>query len=128
VSATPAWADRDGYYCVGRNYIAYQFGIAPPPIAPHRLYVISVAGTTGIGEPAVLELPQFQVHGLLCKEQMVQIASRDAIYTVQLDSARRPVRYEMTLWADPQHAPPQFIGHEKNLGASHRRAEEAGAL
>ena len=114
--AAPAWADSDGYYCVGRNYIAYQFGLAPPPIAPHHLYVIRLGGTPGIGEPAILELPQFQIHGLLCDVQTIQIASHDAIYTVQLDSALRPVRYKKTKWADPRHTPPPFIGRYKNLG------------
>ncbi len=66
-SATPVWADSDGYYCIGRDYIAYQFGFAPPPIAQHRLYIIRVGGAAGIGEPAMFELPQFQVHGLLCQ-------------------------------------------------------------
>jgi hypothetical protein len=116
LSATPAWADSDGYYCVGRDYIAYQIGFAPPPIAQHRLYVIGVGGAAGIGEPAIFELPQFQVHGLLCNERTVQLAGWDAIYTVQLDSTLRPVRYETTPWADRQHTPPQFVGHQQNLG------------
>jgi hypothetical protein len=115
VSAT-AWADSDGYYCVGRDYIAYQFGFAPPPTAQHRLYVIRVGGVAGIEEPAILDLPQFQVHGLLCNERTVQIASWDAIYTVQLDSTLRPVHYEKAPWADHQHTPPQFVGHQQNLG------------
>src|SRR5919199_931436 len=113
--AAPAWADSDGYYCIGPDYIAYQFGFAPPPVAQHRLYIIGL-GAAGIGEPAIFELPQFQVHGLLCNERTVQLASSDAIYTVQLDSARRPVRYEMTPWADRRHTPPQFVGHAQNLG------------
>lgn len=116
LSATPAWADSDGYYCVGRDYIAYQFGFAPPPVARHRLYIISLGGAAGIGEPAFVELPQFQVHGLLCNERTVQLAGWDAIYTVRLDSTLRPVRYEIAAWADRQHTPPQFIGHQQNLG------------
>ena len=24
-----AYADSDGYYCIGRGYLAYQFGMAP---------------------------------------------------------------------------------------------------
>jgi hypothetical protein len=114
--ATPASADSDGYYCVGRDYIAYQFGVAAPPIAEHRLYIIRVGGAAGIGEPAIFELPQFQVHGLLCNERNVQLAGWDAIYTVQLDSTLRPVRYQIAPWADPQHIPPQFVGHQQNLG------------
>jgi hypothetical protein len=33
-------ADSDGYYCVGPDYLAYQFGMAYPPVAPHRLFVV----------------------------------------------------------------------------------------
>lgn len=35
-----AHADSDGYYCDGQGYLAYQFGMAPPPVAPHRLHVL----------------------------------------------------------------------------------------
>jgi hypothetical protein len=114
--ATPASADSDGYYCIGRDYIAYQFGFAPPPIAEHRLYIIRVGGAAGIGEPAVFKLPQFQVHGLLCNERTVQLAGWDAIYTVQLDSTLRPVRYQIAPWADRPQPPSQFVGHQQNLG------------
>jgi hypothetical protein len=116
-SAAPAWADSDGYYCVGRDYIAYQFGFAQPPVAQHRLSIIAVGGATPLREPATLELPQFQVRGILCNQRTVQLAALNAIYTVELDSALRPVRYAMAPWADRQHTPPQFVGHEQNLGA-----------
>jgi len=116
VLAAPAWADSSGYYCVGRDYIAYQFGFAAPPVAPHRLYVIRLGGAAGIAEPAVVELPQFQVHGIVCTERSVQLAAADTIYTVQLDSKGLPVRYETTPWLDHQHTPPQFVGHSQKLG------------
>src|SRR5438046_6063641 len=94
VLAAPAWADRSGYYCVGRDYIAYQFGFAAPPVAPHRLYVIRLGGAAGITEPAGLELPPFQVGGMLCTERSVQRASVDVIYTVQAHATGWRVRCE----------------------------------
>ena len=33
-----AYADSDGYYCAGPGYLAYQFGMAPKSVAPHRLH------------------------------------------------------------------------------------------
>jgi hypothetical protein len=111
-----AFADSDGYYCVGRGFIAYQFGFAAPPARQHRVYVISF-GPSGMTSPAVLELPQFQVHGMLCANQVIQIAAYDAIYTVHLDSMNRPTDYETTPWADQQNTPPAFVGHSLNLGA-----------
>jgi hypothetical protein len=53
-----AYADSDGYYCVGHGYIAYQFGFAAPPVGPHHLYVVRFGGASEIEAPAVLELPQ----------------------------------------------------------------------
>ncbi len=53
-----AYADSDGYYCIGRGYLAYQFGLAAPPTRPHRLTVIRFGDVSGIQPPAVLELPQ----------------------------------------------------------------------
>src|SRR5437667_7977882 len=91
-----AYADSDGYYCAGREYVAYQFGFAAPPIGPHRLYVVRFGGTSGIEAAAVLDLPQFQVHGILCGERTVEIAAYDAIYSVRLDAAMRPSVYDPT--------------------------------
>jgi hypothetical protein len=96
--AGPAWSDSDGYYCVGRDYLAYQFGLAAPPIASHHLYVIRFGGEQGISEPSIIELPQFQVQGMLCAESTVELEAYDGLYVVQLDSRRRPISYEMTRW------------------------------
>jgi len=119
-----AYADSDGYYCAGREYVAYQFGFAAPPIGPHRLYVVRFGGTSGIEAAAVLDLPQFQVHGILCGERTVEIAAYDAIYSVRLDAAKRPIGYDTTPWADHQSTPPQFVGHSLNLGALSRAARD----
>ena len=86
-----AYADSDGYYCVGRSYLAYQFGVAPLPVAPHRLSVIRTRGPAGIPRPAMLELPQFQVHGMRCGEGWIDVAAFTAIYHVILDESDRPV-------------------------------------
>lgn len=115
--ATPlrAVADSDGYYCVGPHYFAYQFGFAAPPIGPNRLYVISL-DSERISAPAVLDLPQFQNHGILCEDQAVKLAAYDAIYTVHLNAGFQPTGYEVTPWADHQHTPPEFVGRWLNLG------------
>jgi hypothetical protein len=113
-----AHADSDGYYCVGPGYLAYQFGMAPKPIAPHRVYVLSTRGPKGIPEPAVLELPQFQVHGMSCGEGWIDVASFTAIYRVTLDKDDRPVRYEMTTSFAGQPVPQTFIRSQRqNLGS-----------
>jgi hypothetical protein len=117
-----AYADSDGYYCVGPGYLAYQFGLAPPPVAPHHLYVLRFSSAAGIQEPVSIDLPQFQVHGILCDAHMVRLAGWDAIYSVQLDTTFRPIRYNLTPRSDPQHLPPEFVGASRNLGGFNRIA------
>jgi hypothetical protein len=117
-----AHADSDGYYCVGRGYIAYQFGFAAPAVATHRLHIIRFGGASGVEAPIEFDIPQFQVHGILCSARSVRLAAYDAIYTVQLDEMNRPVRYDSVPWKDRAHIPPEFVGHSQNLGAWNRSA------
>jgi hypothetical protein len=118
-----AYADSDGYYCVGRGYLAYQFGMAPQPVAPHRLYVLRVGTSSGIPEPVAIELPQFQVHGLHCGEGWVDVAAFTAIYRVTLDETAKPTRYAVRPLAEGQKTPPDF-GPQRNLGMFSRGAED----
>ena len=111
-----AYADSDGYYCTGPGYLAYQFGMPPKPVALHRVYVISTRGPEGIPEPAALELPQFQVHGILCGEGWVDVASFTTVYRITLDEKLRPARYEVLGPLD-QPIPQVFIRSQfQNLG------------
>ena len=109
-------ADSDGYYCVGRDYLAYQIGLAAPPIASHRLYVVQLAGEQAMSAPVVMDIPQFQVHGMLCDQTTVELESFDGVYKVHLDAARRPAGYEFTRWADPQHHPSLSPGGSPRIG------------
>jgi hypothetical protein len=115
VGAGEAYADSDGYYCVGRGYLAYQFGMAPLPVAPHRFYVVRIGTTAGIAEPVALELPQFQVHGLRCGDGWIEVASFTAIYRITLDANTHPSRYEMRPFGDGQKIPSEFLP-PRNLG------------
>lgn len=95
--------------------VRYQFGLAAPPVAPHRLFVMALEAS-GPRVPAVLELPQFQVHGMLCGDRVIQILAFDAVYEVTLDTAARPVGYTLTPRLDRGVVPPRFIGSSNNLG------------
>jgi hypothetical protein len=97
-----AHADSDGYYCIGPSYLAYQFAMAS--VAPHLLYVIRTNGPEGIPEPAVLELPQFQVHGMRCGDRSIDVAAFTAAYRVMLDESDRPIRYEVQPFLDGQQS------------------------
>lgn len=115
LGANSAYADSDGYYCVGRGYLAYQFGMAPKPVAPHHLYVIRLGTNRGIAEPVAIDLPQFQVHGLRCGEGWIDVAAFTAIYHVTLDGDARPVRFDIRPFAEGQTVPPEFYP-QRNLG------------
>jgi hypothetical protein len=113
-----AYADSDGYYCIGRGYLAYQFGLAAPPTRPHRLTVIRFGDVSGSQPPAVLELPQFQVHGMQCGEDWIDVASFAAIYRVTLDASDRPVGYTEQPFPAGQGIPQEFIRSQvQNLSA-----------
>ena len=113
-----AYADSDGYYCIGRGYLAYQFGFAAPSTGPHRLSVIRFSGASGIQSPAVLDLPQFQVHGMRCGEGWIDVAAFTNVYRVTLDQNSRPVGYEVRLSPDGQKISQEFILSQiHNLGA-----------
>ena len=119
LGAGTAYADSDGHYCIGRGYLAYQFGFAAPSIRPHRLSVIRFSGASGIQSPAVLDLPQFQVHGMQCGEGWIDVAAFTNIYRVTLDENNRPVRYQVRPFPNGQKIPQAFIlSQVQNLGPS----------
>jgi hypothetical protein len=119
-----AYADSDGYYCVGRGYLAYQFGMAPQPVAPHHLYVLRIGTSSGIPEPMAIGLPQFQVHGLHCGDGWIEVAAFTAIYRVTLDEAAKPTRYAVRPLAEGQQIPSEFWP-QRNLGMGSRGAEDS---
>jgi hypothetical protein len=115
-AAGSAYADSDGYYCIGPGYLAYQFGFAAPSERPHRLYMVRIGGPAVISEPVVLELPQFQVHGMECAERRIRLASFDAVYTVPLDANREPASVLVAPLAERGRWPAEFTGRQQNLG------------
>jgi len=117
VAPAAAYADSDGYYCTGPGYLAYQFGMAPKSLPPHRVYIINLGGPESIPEPTALELPQFQVHGMVCGERWIDVASFTTVYRITLDEDLRPTRYEVHRPLD-QPIPQVFIRSQlQNLGA-----------
>ncbi|MGH7460797.1 MAG: hypothetical protein ACREMA_07185 [Longimicrobiales bacterium] len=84
-------ADSDRYYCVGPGYIAYQFGMAAPGKAPHRLHVVRYPGGR-IASADSIQLPQFQVHGMRCRADGVDVVSWDAVHSVAFDARGRLAR------------------------------------
>lgn len=115
--AAPAYADSDGYYCVGGNYLAYQFGHAAPSATPHRLYLVWLGTPRVIGEPVAFALPNFQVHGMVCEEGRIRIAAFDRLYDITLDDRARPRTFAETVFDKPRAIPwADAASHQRNLG------------
>ena len=115
VAATPAtaYADSDGYYCIGPGYFAFQLGM-DTPANPVRVSVVR----TGDMEPISIRLAPFQVHGMVCGERAVQLLGWDNAYQVILDASQRPVRFTTTPLVKPGARPPEFEPDQSgNLGA-----------
>lgn len=89
VSTSHATADSDGYYCVGKDYLAYQFAFTNGA-SEHYLAVISLARGFALDEPATIELPAFQVHGMRCNATSIELHDLTTIYGVDISDRDTP--------------------------------------
>jgi hypothetical protein len=127
LNAGAARADSDGYYCLGPGYVAWQFGMAPPSVRPHRLSIVTY-GNGAMSQPATILLPPFQVHGMRCRAGAVDVVSFYSTHTVLLDSAGKPIRVDSTALAAPGRLPPWAIGSQaRNLALGSRAARTLNA-
>ena len=108
-----AQADSDGYFCVGPNYLAYELSFSLGSSA-HHLYVLRLDGSV-IEHPVVVPLPSFQVHGMRCRLQEVQLLGWDSVYTVSLTPFTQPALLGSAPWQPAGTVPPDFA--PANLGA-----------
>lgn len=89
--SVPAWPDSDGYFCVGRDYIAFELSFSGQDHT-HRLHVMRFHDPSRWTEHVTVELPDFQTHGLKCEPSMVSLAGWDSIYNVGWrDASSTPV-------------------------------------
>ncbi len=85
--ASGAGADSDGYYCAGPGYIAWETrGFHTDRV--HRLHLITLDGASGSGPRQVLELPDFELHGLRCEAQSIDIYAYDSLHAIALVDGR----------------------------------------
>lgn len=121
----PAAANSDGYYCIGPNYLAYQFAFSNG-VQRHQLAVVPLTHGFTIDEPVTVELPEFQVRGMRCNQTSVELRDDHAVYGVDIADrehavliGRKPLDPEMSyrfqrsnlgLWA--------FSGFQSNGAAA----------
>lgn len=84
-----ARADSDGYYCAGQGYLAYQWNGMSVPTSGHVLRIIALDGRDE--EPDEVTLESFQVHGMKCSAERIELRGWNAIYSVVLSKERKGV-------------------------------------
>jgi hypothetical protein len=88
----PAAADSDGYYCVGRDYLAYETRFVTTP-SKHNLYVVHLCGAAGIMAAPPIAIDDFQVHGMRCLPNVVELMAWNGIHSVDISaSAKKPMK------------------------------------
>lgn len=104
-----ARADSDGYYCAGPGYLAYQWNGMSIPTSGHVLRIVALDGRDE--EPDEVALESFQVHGMKCSAERVELRGWNAIYSVVLSKERRGVFEGKRAFDEPN--PPGF--NQSNL-------------
>jgi hypothetical protein len=110
VAVESAYADSDGFYCVGPGFLAVEFrSFAMPGIdAPHILKIVRLDEVQGPRWAGQVALEDFQPHTLNCTADRVDISgagNRDrglVSYVVALDTSGMPRIVSHT--TDPQHS------------------------
>jgi len=87
--ARDAHADSDGWFCVGPNYVGYELSFSAGQDG-HFLGVATLGGKDGISGPARVTIPDFQVHGMACKRDSVELLGWEAVYVVDIRNPLSP--------------------------------------
>jgi hypothetical protein len=113
-----AAADSDGYYCIGKGYVAYETRLSNWP-AGHFLHIIRVAHRSGISEQAPIPLEEFQVHGMTCRDTEVVLQGWAKRYSVQLSGGGAPaVKATSVSLAQSPTLEPQNLGMLAKVGVT----------
>lgn len=108
-------ADSDGYFCVGPTYLAYQFSFSDS-IPGHNLFIIDLSDLRSQSTPQVVPLPDFQVHGMMCSDSIVQVLGWNSLYRITVRS-RDPAVVDSMSVTPPGSIPDAFERQGANLGS-----------
>lgn len=110
VLPSAAHADSDGYYCVGPGYVAWETRFDEDGKG-HELHIVRVSAARGIVRFAPIALDDFQVHGMTCGPDTVDLHAWTARYSVQItDSAQTSVSRIEAIY-DPGEVSNGNLGH-----------------
>jgi hypothetical protein len=117
VHAAPAWADSDGYYCVGPGYIAYETRFSAPP-SQHLLHVIRFSSRQGISRIAPVVLEDFQVHAMNCGDGAIELRGWTTRYVVDIRDPSRPTITSETAPVPAPGSESANLGHWSREGVT----------
>lgn len=83
-------ADSDGYFCSGPRYLAYQFSFSDS-LPGHNLFIVDLSDVTTPPTPVMVPLPDFQVHGLMCGDSLIQVLGWNHLYRITGIHGERPM-------------------------------------
>jgi hypothetical protein len=114
--AMPALADSDGYFCTTSAYLAYETRF--PSSSPHQLHVVSLEPPLSEQSRRSVDLPDFQVHGLLCFDSEVLVLGWDSLFTVTMAPAKAlGLRSEKLAYSGYRPSLFENDGKSANLGS-----------
>lgn len=120
--AMPALADSDGYFCTTSTYLAYETGV--PSSTPHQLHVVSLEPPLSERSRRFVDLPDFQVHGILCSGSDVLVLGWESLFTVTVEPAKalglRSEKlayggYRLSLFENDRNANLGSVAHEQTI-------------
>ena len=82
VSQASAYADSDGYFCVGEGYVAYEMAFSVP-VNGHTLRIMT-PDEEQVATRRDISLSDFQVHGMACLEDAVLLRDFSGVFIVDL--------------------------------------------
>ena len=85
-----ALADSDGYYCTGRGYLAFETRFSADSVG-HLLHVIRFSRAEGLLRLPPIQLPDFQVHAMHCRADIVDVQAGRTNYSVDVSRSDRQV-------------------------------------
>ena len=85
-----ASADSDGYFCIGKGYLAWELREWSAPERRHVLRVLFVGGIDGVSEVRTAPLDDYQVHGMTCRASEIVLISWDRKVTLTLAGSDAP--------------------------------------
>jgi len=117
-----ALADSDGYYCVGRGYVAYETRFAASG-SQHVLHVLRFSRAGGIGQVQDIPLDDFQTHGMSCSDRVIEVAALSTRYLVDVSVPEKPRIKTLSASFEPQRTPQLNLGNWSREGVTDLEAD-----